>query len=68
MSLKAFHIAFIIVSTVLAIGFGIWELKGYATSDDVLQLTAGIGSLLAAAGLVVYGVRFMRKLKHVSMI
>jgi hypothetical protein len=68
MSLKAFHIAFITISTLLAVGFGIWELKGYATSDDVLQLTAGIVSLLAAAGLVVYGVRFMRKLKHVSMI
>jgi hypothetical protein len=65
MSLKAFHIAFIIISTLLAIGFGAWELKGYATSNDGLQLAAGVASFVFAVGLVIYGIRFMRKLKHV---
>lgn len=68
MSLKAFHIFFISVSTLLAVGFAAWEIKGYTTSGDILQLFAGIASLVAATGLGVYGIRFMRKLKHVSMI
>ena len=68
MSLKAFHITFIALSTLLAVGFAAWELKGYAASNDMLQLIAGILSILAAAGLVLYGIRFLRKLKNVSMI
>lgn len=68
MSLKAFHIIFIGTSALLASGFAVWLINGFATGGNTLQLLAGIASAIGASGLVVYGIRFMRKLKHVSML
>ena len=67
MSLKAFHILFIAASNALAIGFGIWELKSYFSPEGrLLDLFLGLGSFVVAAGLVIYGRYFLRKLKHVG--
>lgn len=66
MSLKAFHIFFIAVSILLAIGFGIWEMRAYADSRSIGQLIAGLLSFIVAVGLTIYGVRFLRKLKHIG--
>lgn len=66
MSLKAFHIVFIALSILLALGFGLWEIIAYAESGRITQLLIGIASIAAAAGLAVYGIRFMKKLKHVG--
>lgn len=68
MSLKAFHIVFIGISILLAIGYGIWEFNNFATSGEGVPLLLGICAIVAAAGLIIYAVRFMRKLKHVRMI
>ena len=65
-SLKAFHIFFIAVSTVLAVGFGVWATRDFAASGNWVNLTLGVGSFLASIGLVWYGVWFLRKLKGVS--
>jgi hypothetical protein len=66
MSLKAFHIVFVSVSTLLAVGFGIWSLRAYNAGGQTADLLWGIGSLLAAVALVVYGRYFLRKLKSVG--
>ena len=66
MSLKAFHIIFILVSTALAIGFGIWTIREYFRKDDPFTLVIGVGSLVSAVVLVVYGGWFLRKLRGVS--
>lgn len=68
MSLKAFHIFFISLSTLLALGFAAWEVKGYVVSGEITQLVAGIISACVAVGLAVYGVRFVKKMKHVGLI
>ena len=68
MSLKAFHIFFITASTLLAFMFSAWLMQSYRETGDVSQLLAGGTSFFAAIGLIVYGIRFRRKLKHVSMI
>ena len=68
MSLKAFHIFFISLSTVLALGFATWEIKGYLADGSLSQLMTGVLSIGAAIGLVVYGFYFMKKLKHVRLI
>lgn len=68
MSLKAFHIIFISLSILLAIGCGIWEFNNFAANRDGVHLLLGSGAIIAAGGLIIYAVRFMRKLKHVSMI
>ena len=66
MSLKAFHIFFIALSVLTAFGFAVWVISGYTKSGNTDQLIAGVISVLAGAGLIVYGIRFLRKLKHVS--
>jgi len=67
MSLKAFHLIFVTAAIALAVGCAIWGLKAYwspggATSD----LMFGLGSIVAAAGLVAYERFFVRKLKGVK--
>ena len=64
MSLKAFHIVFIALSVLLAIGFGIWMLTADSGFGGVADFAGALLSFLIAATLVVYGVRFLRKYKH----
>ena len=66
MSLKAFHIAFISVSMLLALGFGAWAIRDWQLHGDAVSLVCGIGSFFGAVGLVVYGRWFLRKLQGVS--
>jgi|WetSurMetagenome_2_1015567.scaffolds.fasta_scaffold655256_3 hypothetical protein len=66
MSLKAFHLAFITLSIILAIGFAIWLFAGEAEVGVTEGVVGGICSLTAGVGLIAYAVRFMRKLKNVS--
>lgn len=66
MSLKAFHIVFVMVSIILCLGFGVWGIREYRMTQDVSVLVAGIGSLVASVVLALYGRWFLRKLKGVS--
>lgn len=59
MSLKIFHIVFIILSIATSVFVGIWGLANH-------QPTLGIIFLLLAAGLVAYGFRAFRKLKEIT--
>ena len=54
MSLKWFHIAFISLSMLVSLGFGIWGLLNG-------HVVLGIVSLCGSAGLVVYGNYFLGK-------
>ena len=66
MSLKAFHLVFVIASVLLAFGFAAWSFTEYSNTRGPLELAFGIGSLLAGAGLLAYGKYFLKKLKHIS--
>ncbi len=66
MSLKAFHIFFIILSTLLAVSFGVWAVHDFARSGSWVHLALGVGSFIGSGVLVWYGIWFLRKLKHVS--
>ena len=66
MSLKAFHILFIIFSTLLAFGFAAWALTSFFYDGPWLHLVFGAGSAIAGIGLIFYGRYVMRKLKHIS--
>lgn len=58
MSLKAFHVVFVVFSLGITIGFGLWALK-----TNPAYKGWGIASFVAAAGLLVYGVTFLQKLR-----
>jgi hypothetical protein len=65
-SLKSFHIFFIVVSTLCALMVGAWGILDHARSGKDGTLLLGIGGVVAAAVLVVYGLWFLRKLRGVS--
>jgi hypothetical protein len=66
MSLKAFHVFFVVVSTLLALGFGVWSVADYSRTGQGGTLAMGIAGFVGAGVLVWYGFWFLRKLKNVS--
>ncbi|MBI1840953.1 MAG: hypothetical protein HYR88_08910 [Verrucomicrobia bacterium] len=68
MSLKALHLLFIIVSTLLCFGFAGWALWAYSHEDVGRRANLIMGSTSAALGvaLLAYGRYFLRKLRDVS--
>lgn len=66
MSLKAIHILFIVAATLLAFGFGGWAIYQNQLESNTTFLILGILSLITGVGLIVYGRRFLQKLKHIS--
>lgn len=66
MSLKAFHIVFVIASILLAFGFAAWSLMTYSDGRRLVDLIFGIVSALSGIGLVIYGRYVLKKLKHIS--
>jgi hypothetical protein len=66
MSLKAFHIVFIVASILLAFFFGGWLVHDYSATRQTAELVVGIISILAGFGMIAYGKSILRKLKHIS--
>ena len=66
MSLKAFHIFFIVVLVALCVGLGVWGIQDFARSENWVHLALGVGSFIGSILLACYGVWFLRKLKGVS--
>ena len=66
MSLKVFHIVFITMSVLLAVGFGVWAIVKWTRDGQLSGVVLGVLSLVGAVGLLWYGVWFWRKLKGIS--
>ena len=66
MSLKAFHVFFIVVSVLCALGFGGWAVADYTRTGRGSLLVLGVLGFAAAVVLIGYGLWFLRKLKNVS--
>jgi hypothetical protein len=62
MSLKIFHIVFIICSTLLTLYFGVWSFKHGGTG----YIALGGLSFVAGAGLIYYGDAFFKKMKDLK--
>ena len=62
MSLKAFHLVFIIVSIALAVGFGVWLVA----QGGLMNVILGVISFGVAVGLVFYERYFLKKTKNIS--
>lgn len=65
MSLKVFHIIFIASSVVLILGYGIWLLQSYMSTNEIVYILGAIVSFVVGVGLIVYGIAFLRKFRHV---
>ena len=66
MSLKAFHLVFIVLSILFSLVFGIWAIVHYGSSEKITELILGIISLLGTVGMSVYLYFFLKKFKHVG--
>ncbi len=61
MSLRAFHLLFVALSVMLAAFVAAWAGGQYRLEHDVVYAISAAGSLVAGAGLAVYGARFQKK-------
>ena len=68
MSLKAFHIVFVIFSTLLAVGVGAWCVWVNLDEGAPIYLAGAIASFACAVGLTIYGIWFYRKMKRLRII
>lgn len=65
MNLRLFHIVFVVAAIVLAAWLGAFCLAQWRRgAAGPGALAGGIGSVIAACGLVAYGTWFMRKTRH----
>jgi hypothetical protein len=68
MSLKAFHIVFVVFSTLLALGVGGWCIWLDLVQGVSVYLAGAIASFVCAIALVIYGFWFYRKMKRMGII
>jgi hypothetical protein len=68
MSLKGFHIVFITVSTLLALGAGAWCLWVDSMHGTPAFRIGAICSFAAGLALICYGIYFYRKMKRLRII
>ena len=64
MSLKAFHIVFVIVCVALSLYVGMWGIRDYFLERSYAALSIGVLFLLSGAILVVYGRSALEKLRN----
>ena len=66
MSLKALHIAFLVLSTTLALGFAIWATVQFNEHGTPFYVIAAAISYASAVALPIYGARFLRKIRSLA--
>ena len=64
MSLRVFHIVFVIVTIVLSLYVALWGLRMFSEERSTSALALGILFFGTAIGLMVYGKKVARKLKE----
>ena len=63
MSLRAFHIVFVIVTIVLSLYVALWGIREFSEERSTSALTLGILFLVMAVGLMIYGKKAFTKLR-----
>ena len=68
MSLKAVHVFFVTIATLIAAGFGIWAVQQYSATGSGGDLLLTVLAVAAAISLPIYGVWFLKKTKHMGYV
>ncbi len=66
MSLRIFHVIFIIASIALALFVAVWAVREYQATHSTGALALGVVFVVAGAAMVFYGMRWFKKLKELS--
>ena len=64
MSLRIFHIIFIVASVVLSLFVALWGIREFASERNTAALTLGILFAVTAVGLMIYGKKAFAKLRE----
>jgi uncharacterized membrane protein YozB (DUF420 family) len=64
MSLRAFHIIFVIVTVILSLYVALWGIREYSQERSMGALGLAILFFITAVGLIVYGKKAYGKLKE----
>jgi hypothetical protein len=67
LSLKNFHLVFILLAIVGADLFGAWAVWHYATQGDAVVLALGILAVLGGFGLILYAFKLVREMERVRI-
>jgi len=65
-SLKAFHIVFVIVTVLASLVVGGLFARQFLLVSGIWNAIGAVGSFAAAVGLIYYGKYVLKKLKHIS--
>lgn len=64
MSLSTFHQFFIVASTFLALGMGVWSVDAAVSRGDTGAILLAVVSGVLSVSLVVYGIKMRAKLRR----
>ena len=64
MSLKTFHLFFITIAIIGAVAFGAWGIFYHLSHSNTMYFVLGIISIFGGAGLVIYEIKILKKLKN----
>jgi hypothetical protein len=64
MGLRAFHLAFISLSVILAAFAAAWAIGQYRADHALEYALAACASVAAGVGLALYGAAFQRRTRH----
>ena len=68
MSLRSFHVVFVVASIALTLMMAVWGGINYGTDGgSVWHLVTMVGALLTGGLLVVYAVKFVRKTRELGL-
>jgi hypothetical protein len=67
MSLRFFHILFIVISTLMCLVVAMWAFGAYSSDGTAASLGLGILAVAGGALLVVYGDRFLKKTRNLGV-
>ena len=66
LSLRSFHVVFIVASIALSLWVGVWGVQRYFESGSGTGLATGVIFFLGGFVLLIYGMRFFAKLKRLD--
>ena len=68
MSLKAFHVFFITLATLISAAFALWAVRQAMVVGGTAAVVMALCAVSTAVALPVYGVWFLKKTKEVGFI
>lgn len=63
MSLRGFHLIFVVATVSLSVFFAYWAYNQYVLKHATGYLLAMLGAIVMAVGFIVYGIIFAKKIK-----